>query len=187
MQQCLLGLQQGGELDDYCPNVKMHQKGGDGRQHPINTKVLVKLLRTQLDGNIDYNCTPFGDCGGYGAPFKITCTAYGYTVVGKGTTSRLWKEVSHEAEIQYTKSFGEHRVSQYLSSLEQSVWPRFISFTELARFATCCSWLGEVKAQQSTSSGLYCIVRSPGQWRKSVPWESYIGTLGRIIFCGTKS
>ncbi|KAA8652742.1 uncharacterized protein ATNIH1004_001647 [Aspergillus tanneri] len=32
------------------------------------------------------------------ATFKITCTAYGYTVVGKGTTSRLWNEVSREAE-----------------------------------------------------------------------------------------
>ena len=58
-QRCLLGLQQGGELDDYCPNVKLHQRGGDSRQHLINTKVLVKLLKTQLDGNIDYNCTPF--------------------------------------------------------------------------------------------------------------------------------
>ena len=98
-QQCLLGLQQGGELDDYCPNVKLHQKGGDSHQHLINTEVLVKLLKTQLDGDIDYNCTPFGDCGGYRALFKITCTAYRYTVVGKGTTSQLWKEVSHETEI----------------------------------------------------------------------------------------
>lgn len=30
-------------------------------------------------------------------------------------------------------------------------------FTEPARLATCYSWLGEVKAQQSTSSGLYCV------------------------------
>lgn len=26
-------------------------------------------------------------------------TTYKYTAVGKGTTSRLWKEVSHETEI----------------------------------------------------------------------------------------
>ena len=35
----------------------------------------------------------------YGVPFKVTCAAYGYTVVGKGTTSRLWKEVSRKADI----------------------------------------------------------------------------------------
>ena len=40
-----------------------------------------------------------GGCGASGAPFKVTCTAYGYTVVAKGTTSRLWKEVSREADI----------------------------------------------------------------------------------------
>ncbi|EDN06078.1 conserved hypothetical protein [Histoplasma mississippiense (nom. inval.)] len=54
---------------------------------------------SQLDRDLDHNCTPFGTCGSYGAPFKITCAAYGYTLVGKGTTSGLWKVVSREAEI----------------------------------------------------------------------------------------
>jgi hypothetical protein len=39
------------------------------------------------------------NCGSYGAPFKLTCTKYGYTVIGKGTTSSLWKEVSREAQV----------------------------------------------------------------------------------------
>lgn len=59
----------------------------------------MRLLKIQLGENRDKDCTPFGTCGSYGAPFKLTCTAYGYTVVGKGTTSGLWKEVSREAEI----------------------------------------------------------------------------------------
>ncbi|KAL2372011.1 hypothetical protein RJ035_005769 [Blastomyces gilchristii] len=59
----------------------------------------VRLLKQQLDHDLDHNCTPFGDCGSYGAPFKITCATYGYTVVGKGTTSWLWKEVSREVEV----------------------------------------------------------------------------------------
>jgi hypothetical protein len=42
---------------------------------------------------------PLGGCGSYGAPFKLTCTTYGYTVVGKGTTSKLWKEVFREAQV----------------------------------------------------------------------------------------
>ena len=60
---------------------------------------LVQMIKQQLDENLDRNCTPMGGCGLYGAPFKVTCAAYGYTVVGKGTTSRLWKEVSREADI----------------------------------------------------------------------------------------
>jgi hypothetical protein len=58
----------------------------------------VRLLKVQLDENID-RCIPLGGCGAYGAPFKLTCIIYGYTVVGKGTTSGLWKEVSREAEV----------------------------------------------------------------------------------------
>ncbi|TQB67460.1 hypothetical protein MPDQ_005708 [Monascus purpureus] len=60
---------------------------------------LVKKLKAQLDQDLDHNCTPIGPCGSYGAPFKITCATFGYTVVGKGTTSRLWTEVSREAEV----------------------------------------------------------------------------------------
>jgi hypothetical protein len=30
-------------------------------------------------------------------PFKLTCVGYGYTVIEKGTTSGMWKEVSREA------------------------------------------------------------------------------------------
>ncbi|KAL4763531.1 uncharacterized protein BDW70DRAFT_148645 [Aspergillus foveolatus] len=70
-QQRLIGLQQGHQLDDNCPN--------------------------QLDENIDQDCTPMGFCGATGAPFKVTCTAYGYTIVGKGTTSDLWDVVQGSA------------------------------------------------------------------------------------------
>ncbi|KAK9427247.1 hypothetical protein V1505DRAFT_404887 [Lipomyces doorenjongii] len=61
-QRCLLTLQQGGMLDSRCPN--------------------------QLDEDLDHNCTPFGACGAYGAPFKVTLVPYGYTVVGKGNSIR---------------------------------------------------------------------------------------------------
>uniref|UniRef100_A0A093XUJ6 Reticulocyte-binding protein 2 like a n=1 Tax=Talaromyces marneffei PM1 TaxID=1077442 RepID=A0A093XUJ6_TALMA len=98
-QRCLLGLQQKGTLDGSCPNVYLHRHGQEGNRHRIDAKELVQLLKDQLDQDLDHNCTPFGVCGSYGAPFKITCTAYGYTVVGKGTTSNLWKEVSREAEV----------------------------------------------------------------------------------------
>lgn len=98
-QRCLLGLQGDGKLDYHCPNFKLHQKGRDGSRHLINAETLIEQLKQQLDKNIDRDCTPMGGCGASGAPFKVTCTAYGYTVVAKGTTSRLWKEVSREADI----------------------------------------------------------------------------------------
>ena len=98
-QRCLLGLQDGRALDDSCPNVCLHRESGDGVQHPINAIELVSHLKQQMDENID-RCILLGKSGAYGAPFKLTCFPHGYTVVGKGTTSFLWKEViSQEAEI----------------------------------------------------------------------------------------
>ena len=122
MQKCLLGLQQGGILDARCPNVELHQSGGHGHRHPINMEELVQMVKQQLDQNLDRDCTPMGGCGSYGAPFKVTCAAYGYTVVGKGTTSRLWKEVSREADI--------YRI---LQRVQGSAVPVFLGRIDLAQ------------------------------------------------------
>lgn len=62
-----------------------------------------------------------GGCGASGAPFKITCFAYGYTLVGKGTTSRLWSEVSREADIYHI-----------LSRVQGSAVPVFLGTIDLA-------------------------------------------------------
>ncbi|KAH1593408.1 hypothetical protein KXX34_003069 [Aspergillus fumigatus] len=98
-QRCLLGLQRDAPLDVNCLNVALHRQGQNGNWHLVTAGHLVHLLKRQLDEDLDHNCTPFGSCGAYGAPFKITCATYGYTIVGKGMTSRLWKEVSREADI----------------------------------------------------------------------------------------
>ncbi|OJJ85722.1 uncharacterized protein ASPGLDRAFT_73595 [Aspergillus glaucus CBS 516.65] len=98
-QRCLLGLQQRDLLDDACPNVDLHKQGGDGRLHAIDFTTLVQHVKEQLDDNIDRNCMPMGGCGASGAPFKVTCAAYGYTVVGKGMTSCRWRELLREAEV----------------------------------------------------------------------------------------
>ncbi|KAE8307944.1 hypothetical protein BDV41DRAFT_583967 [Aspergillus transmontanensis] len=91
--------ERGGTLDDCCPNVELHRQGGTSNQHLIDASGLVRRIKQQLDQNLDVDCTPMGGCGASGAPFKITCTAYGYTVVGKGTTSYLWNEIKREADI----------------------------------------------------------------------------------------
>lgn len=88
-QRCLLGLQQGGSLDAHCPNLRLHQFRGHSDRHSISAEELVQIVKQQLDENLDYGCTSMGSCGSYGAPFQVTCSAYGYTIVGKGTTSRL--------------------------------------------------------------------------------------------------
>ncbi|RSL78458.1 hypothetical protein CDV31_017269, partial [Fusarium ambrosium] len=97
-QRCLQGLQSGRGLDESCPNVLLHRQGGGDVKHAITGEDLVSLLKAQLDENID-RCPPLGGCGEYGEPFKLTCTMYGYTVIGKGTTSERWKEVSREANV----------------------------------------------------------------------------------------
>ncbi|KAL4888044.1 hypothetical protein BDV59DRAFT_211562 [Aspergillus ambiguus] len=100
-QRCLLGLQQGGPVDPACPNTGLHILGRREDRHPISAADLVKMLKAQLDQDLDHNCTPMGPCGSCGksgAPFRITCSTFGYTVVGKGTTSKRWRMVSREAE-----------------------------------------------------------------------------------------
>lgn len=77
----------------------LYRQGADDSRHCIDSAILVQQLKKQLDDNIDRNCTPMGGCGASGAPFKVTCAAYGYTMVGKGTTSWLWPHVSREAEV----------------------------------------------------------------------------------------
>ncbi|KAJ5335850.1 uncharacterized protein N7506_005786 [Penicillium brevicompactum] len=120
-QRCLLGLQTGGFLDDCCPNVKLHRRGQDFIKHPINSEDLMRLLKAQLDENID-RCIPLGNCGAYGAPFKLICATYGYVVIGKGTTSGLWKEVSREAQVY-----------EILRKAQASAVPVFLGTIDLAK------------------------------------------------------
>ncbi|KAF5234164.1 hypothetical protein FANTH_12266 [Fusarium anthophilum] len=97
-QRCLQGLQSGGSLDENCPNVQLHRQSGGGAQHPITAEGLMRSLTAQLDENID-RCFPLGGRGESGAPFKLACAAYGYCVIGKGTTPQWWSKVSQEAQI----------------------------------------------------------------------------------------
>ncbi|KAJ5111821.1 hypothetical protein NUU61_001451 [Penicillium alfredii] len=133
-QRCLLGLQSGGVLDDFCPNVMLHRRTKDDLRHPISLGDLVRLLKAQLDENID-RCIPLGDCGAYGAPFKLTCVVYGYTVIGKGTTSGLWKK--SPAKRRYTKFCERFKGLLCLFFWVLSIWRKSIFFMELEKFVIC--------------------------------------------------
>ena len=101
-QACLSSLQRAKPLDESCPNVVEHRKGQATNRHQITLVGLVEHLKQQLDRDVDHFCDPFGTCGAYGAPFRVRCESYGYTVVGKGTTSHLWGEVYQEASVYKT-------------------------------------------------------------------------------------
>ncbi|KAL4949129.1 hypothetical protein BDW69DRAFT_81158 [Aspergillus filifer] len=120
-QKCLLGLQHGGKIDPCCPNAELHISDRHDDRHPINAKTLVQMVKKQLDEDLDHNCTPMGFRGSYSAPFKVTCAAHGYTIVGKATTSRRWKEVSSEADV--------YRI---LQSVQGSAIPVFLGAIDLA-------------------------------------------------------
>ncbi|KAI9784481.1 MAG: hypothetical protein M1839_002137 [Geoglossum umbratile] len=83
---CLLGLARGLPLDLFCPNLNLHQtQGPDMTHHTISRDSFTWLLREQLDRSLDNDCYPIGKRGARGYIFKLTLTAYGYTVIGKGT------------------------------------------------------------------------------------------------------
>ncbi|KMP01883.1 hypothetical protein CIRG_02022 [Coccidioides immitis RMSCC 2394] len=91
-QRCLLGLQQGGDLDSRCPNFELHRSGAHGHQHPISAQDLVLMLKQQLDQDLDQGLHSNGKMwgirgGGSKSPVRHMVTR----LFGKGTTSRLWE------------------------------------------------------------------------------------------------
>jgi len=112
-QACLLSFQRNENLDESCPTVVEHRKGQTHNRHPITLADLFEHLKQQLNRDVDYFCNLSGNCGAYGAPFKLRCESYGYTVVAKGTTSHLWCEVPQEASVYRTlltaQGFAGHR------------------------------------------------------------------------------
>ncbi|GKZ22427.1 hypothetical protein AbraCBS73388_008575 [Aspergillus brasiliensis] len=119
-QKCLLGLRRRGKLDQNCPNFRLHQVNGS-THHLTNTRGLAKLLKASIDECLD-RAEPIGNCGLSGAPFKLTCARYGYTVIGKGTTCYLWPLLEREADVY-----------QMLESVQGSAVPVYIGKINLRR------------------------------------------------------
>ncbi|KAK9377029.1 uncharacterized protein V1513DRAFT_374001 [Lipomyces chichibuensis] len=94
-----MGLRNKGYLDVRCPNERRHRRGQKTDRHLIDSADLVRLIKQQLDKDLDNYCTPLGKVGTRGALFKLTLFSYGYTFVGKGTTDRLWADVRSEADV----------------------------------------------------------------------------------------
>ncbi|KAJ5150384.1 hypothetical protein N7492_010735 [Penicillium capsulatum] len=145
-QRCLLGLQQDDLLDENCPNVDLNRECRNDGRHPVTTEVLVQQLNQQLNKDLDHCCTPLGDCGTWtsGAPFKIVCARYGYTVVGKGTTDRLWKEVSKEAMIyRILRKAQGSAVPVFLGTIDLTM-TYFLHGADEIRHMLLMAWGGEI-------------------------------------------
>ncbi|KAG6003408.1 hypothetical protein E4U21_002041 [Claviceps maximensis] len=140
---CLLGLQRQSAFDEKCPNIKNHQRNGNATKHSMDGKQLVQSLREQLKLDLDHNFTPFGQCGQSGAPFKLTCTAYGYTVVAKGTTTDWWPEVAREADVyQILRKAQASAVPVFLGTIDM-VKPYFLHGAGSIRHLLVMGWGGE--------------------------------------------
>ncbi|KAM5476740.1 hypothetical protein MauCBS54593_000010 [Microsporum audouinii] len=99
-QKCLVGLGNGGALDQSCPNVALHQQMSHNGTHPISKAKVAMLLDSQLNNDRDNGCWPLMKLhGARGILFKMTLANYGYTFVGKGTIEGLVCHLQHEAKV----------------------------------------------------------------------------------------
>jgi predicted Ser/Thr protein kinase len=124
-QSCLLGLVQGENLDQNCPNFSIH-RGGQHHQvrlgHPITRDIWLRLLQKQLAQTLDDNVEPLWIQGARGIMFKVTLSGYGYTVVAKGTVSAFVEDLQHEAAVY-----------QQLRGLQGIYVPVFLGAVDLER------------------------------------------------------
>lgn len=161
-QRCLLGLRDGGALDFGCPNVSDHRRGEETERHEITLAEMVRALQRQLDEDVD-SCEPFGVCGRAGAPFKLRCSLYGYTVVGKGTTAELWSRVSREAGFyQILRGVQGSAVPVFLGSIDMAQTYHLHGAGDI-RHMLLMSWGGEPLTQsqwQETSSTRKAAMKS---------------------------
>ncbi|KAK4140752.1 uncharacterized protein C8A04DRAFT_39662 [Dichotomopilus funicola] len=99
-QKCLLGLTTRNVLDEACPNVYLHRRTDqEFRRHPVDHKTWLSLLRKQLAQTLDDGVVPLGQQSAWGIVFQVTLLEYGYTFIGKATTTRFVPDLSHEGEV----------------------------------------------------------------------------------------
>ncbi|KAK3046226.1 hypothetical protein LTR09_012274 [Extremus antarcticus] len=91
---CLLGLAEGGDLDSYCPNSRLH-----GSTH-LRRKDFLHLVKQQLlvDTGVDASCVPLNIHGARGGLLKVTLAAHGYTFVAKGSEKHNFKHLHNERQ-----------------------------------------------------------------------------------------
>ncbi|KAL4927576.1 uncharacterized protein BDV17DRAFT_282469 [Aspergillus undulatus] len=85
----------GSVLDQNCPNTESHRQN-NLNQDPLDASTLVRMIKEQLDKDLDHNLDPLDLCGAYNAPLKVTCATHGYT----GQVSREAEFYRHLESVQ---------------------------------------------------------------------------------------
>ncbi|KAF2241858.1 hypothetical protein BU26DRAFT_524985 [Trematosphaeria pertusa] len=93
--ECLLGLLNGGALDQACPNTPEHGRG----HHQIGHKKFLALLREQLSKTMDENFDPASRPGSRGVCFTVTLASHGYTFAAKCSPYWFAKDLEYEASV----------------------------------------------------------------------------------------
>jgi len=120
-QGCLLGIVRGMALDERCPNVSLHRRHGN--RHAINMREFKKLVRRQLQEDLDNDCEPLGSQGARGALFKLTLASHGYVFVGKGTVKAFVRTLLHEGGVyQRLENLQGTAVPVYLGNIDLVEW-----------------------------------------------------------------
>ncbi|RAL15124.1 uncharacterized protein BO97DRAFT_239718 [Aspergillus homomorphus CBS 101889] len=137
-QKCLRGLKRRTKLDLKCPNVERHRANNGRRSsssssssssthHPTTAWGLTKIIQAALEQHPEC-AIPFEELGtahghgpetrsgSSGAPFKVVCPRFGYTVVGKGTVCWIWPRLEREADV----------YAQILPAAQGSAVPEFL-------------------------------------------------------------
>jgi hypothetical protein len=92
--QCLMGIIQGGELDEKCPNVREHGK----TDHHLNRETFMQKIRRLFHDQLDY-CEEMNIHGARGALFKVKLPGFGYTIIAKATGIECVGDLMHESAI----------------------------------------------------------------------------------------
>jgi hypothetical protein len=142
-QRCLLGLQAGSSLDEPFLNVDHHREGqNDPSRHPISTEVLILSLKRQLDENID-RCIPLGNCGSYGAPFKLKCRVRSHCHRQGHHFRAVERNFTRSADV---RSCARLKDQLYLYFWDPLTGPKFTFCMAVERSAISLSWAGAVRA-----------------------------------------
>ncbi|KAK9481649.1 hypothetical protein V1527DRAFT_99870 [Lipomyces starkeyi] len=197
-QRCLMGLRNKGYLDVCCPNERRHRRGQKTDRHFVDNADVVRLIKQQLDKDLDNYCTPLGLWGIRGALFKLTLFSYGYTFVGKGTTDRLWTEVRGEADVYRAlqKAQGS-AVPVFLGTIDLKM-TYFLEGGACIKHMLLMSWGGEQANVVKAEEELYEeIRRSQNEIRElgvqhgdlhwsNILWNSQLGRVQIIDFHRSK-
>ncbi|KAG8527236.1 uncharacterized protein KY384_007980 [Bacidia gigantensis] len=111
-QPCILSLSKHGLLDKDCPNYFEHLYANNGlHRHAITKHQFLGLMRDQLAKDLDNDFIDLYIAGSRGATFKASLSAFGYTLIAKGTSFHWVSDLQHECKVyEHLVDFQAHSI-----------------------------------------------------------------------------